>query len=293
MNSFADLSSFYDLDYPDTSDHTFLRKLVSATDPRHLLEIPCGSGRNVVPLLESSAQNVTFMDMAETMVQEIRKRIPQSERGRAQAIVGDIRSLSGVGEFDLIICPREAFQLLDPPDAAQALRSMAARISDDGLIVIDLFNFSHYPASPSDAAPDYFLPATHDWVEDWTRTAADRDLTVTRRRRQRLTASGAYFEMHYTLRVPGKPDVSFLELTFHMTNHSPEELGKLAKQSGLDVLTVLAGYSGALSQNSGSLRTIFVLGSNRYQKGGERLNRICNEIAADRRIPESHRSDAR
>lgn len=293
MSSFGDLSSFYDLDYSETRDHAFLRQLVTATDPRHLLEIPCGSGRNVIPLLESSSQNVTFMDIAETMVNETGRRIPGSERERTRAIVGDMRSLDLSNKFDLIICPREAFQLLDFREAAQALRSMATVIADEGLIVIDLFNFGHDPGLPSDTPPDYFSPAEHSWVEDWTRMTADRSLTVTRRRRQRFTSSGAYFEMHYTLRVPSRPDPSSVDLAFHITNHSPEEFSELANQSRLDILAVFPGYNCTSAKASNSLRTIYILGHDRYQKGGERLNRIRDEITTDRRSLESDRADTR
>jgi SAM-dependent methyltransferase len=282
MDSFEPLSGFYDLDYPDTSDHVFLKQLVSAVDPGHLLEIPCGSGRNVAPLLESASRNVTFMDIAETMVNETNRRIPESERERAKAVVGDMRSLGTIGELDLVICPREAFQLLNHSEAAQALSSMAASIASDGLIVIDLFNFTRDPASRSDAPPDYFSPKDHGWVEDWTRTTADRSLTVTRRRRQSFTTDGVHFEMRYTLRTPAEPKTRSVDLAFDMTNHSRDGFRQLTNQSGLDVLATFAGYGDAPTIASRSLRTVFVLGHDRHQKGGERLNRIRNEIATDR-----------
>lgn len=145
MGSFAGLSSFYDLDYPDTADHAFLRRLAAAADPGHLLEIPCGSGRNVVPLLQASSRLVTFMDIAGEMAAEAGLRIPAAERTRAQAIPGDITSLPPGGEFDLVICPREAFQLLSQAEAARALRSLAAAITGAGLIVLDLFTFTRRP----------------------------------------------------------------------------------------------------------------------------------------------------
>jgi len=293
MDSFERLSGFYDVDYPDNSDHVFLKQLVTAFDPGHLLEIPCGSGRNVAPLLESTSRNVTFADIAETMVNETNRRIPEAERRRAKAVVGDMRSLGRVGEFDLVICPREAFQLLNRSEGAQALSSMAAAMASEGLIVVDLFSFTRAPASPSDAPPDYFSPSERDgWVEDWTRTTADCSLTVTRRRRQRFTTDGVHFEMRYTLRALAEPEPRFVDLAFDMTNHSPDEFRQLAKQSGLDVLATFAGYSDTPIDTSRSPRTVFVLGHSRSQKGGERLNRIRNEIAADRWVAKSHGPDA-
>jgi len=293
MDSFEQLSGFYDVDYPDNSDHVFLKQLVSAVDPGNLLEIPCGSGRNVAPLLESTSGNVTFADIAETMVNETNRRIPKSERQRARAVVDDMRSLGTVGEFDLVICPREAFQLLNRSEGAQALSSMAATVASEGLIVVDLFSFTRAPASPSDAPPDYFSPSECDgWVEDWTRTTTDSSLTVTRRRRQSFTADGVHLEMRYTLRALAESEPRFIDLAFDMTNHSSDEFRRLAKQSGLDVLAAFAGYSDTPANTSRSLRTVFVLGHSRSQQGGERLDRIRNEIAADRRVSEPHGPDA-
>ena len=282
MDSFDQLSGFYHLDYPDTSDHVFLKQLVSAVEPRHLLEIPCGSGRNILPLLDATARRVTFMDLAETMVHETGTRIPECERERARAVQGDIRSLGAIGEFDLVICPREAFQLLSRSDAAQALRSMAASITNEGLIVIDLFKFSPQPASPSDAPPDYFTPTDHGWVADWTRTTGDGSLTVTRRRCQSFTPDGVHLEMRYTLRAPGESEPRFASLAFDLTNYTDDEFHLLASQSTLDVLASFDGYGGAATTAPRSLRTVFVLGHDRGQEAAERLHRVREVIAPGR-----------
>ncbi len=128
MGDFDPLAGFYDLDYPDTSDHDFLKRVVAAVGPGRLLEVPCGSGRNVAPLLEAAPGQVVFADLAESMVREAQAKIPATHRGRARAVVADLRSLGAAAEFDLVICPREAFQLVARPDAWLALGSMAAAL---------------------------------------------------------------------------------------------------------------------------------------------------------------------
>jgi SAM-dependent methyltransferase len=298
MASFEQLASFYDLDYPDTSDHLFLAEFTRAADPAHLLEIPCGSGRNVAVLLGASSRKVTFADIARTMVDETGRRIPARERARAKAVVADLRAVSQVGTFDLVICPREAFQLLSPSEAAQALRCLAASLTKDGLMVIDVFRFTRDHASPADAPPDYFSPsASADrWVDDWTRTAADGSLAVTRGRRQRFTPAGVHVEMRYELRDARDAEPARVELEFDMTNYSAEAFGALASRCGLTVLAAYAGYDDALvaipAPPRSSLRSVYVLGRDRGQDGAERLNRIREEITADRRIPDADRSDA-
>jgi hypothetical protein len=278
MDSFDQLADFYDLDYPDTSDHAFLGHLVRALDPDHLLEIPCGSGRNVLPLLAATKRLVTFMDVAPAMVRQADGRIPDGERTRAQAVQGDLRSRR-TAAVDLLICPREAFQLLGRSDAERALRSMAASITRDGLIVIDLFTFSARPASPADAPPDYFTPDLDGWVDDWTKTMGDGS-SVTRERRHSLTARGAHFEMLYTIARAGAGQSTQVNLAFDMANYGYDEFGELAGRCGLAVLATADGYGGGVTIGPGSLRMVFVLGHDRRQQSAERLHRLGEAIPA-------------
>jgi SAM-dependent methyltransferase len=298
MASFEKLAAFYDLDYPDTADHVFLAEFTRSAHPAHLLEIPCGSGRNVAMLLGASRREVTFADIAETMVEETGRRIPERERARASAVVADMRALSQVETFDFVVCPREAFQLLSRSEAAQALRCLGASLTDDGLMVIDMFRFTRDHASSADAPPDYFSPLARDngWIDDWTRTAADGSLAVTRGRRQHFTSAGVHFEMRYELREASDVESKRVELEFDVTNYSAEAFGALASRSGLTVLAAYAGYDDALlacpKPQGPSLRSVYVLSRRRCQDGAERLHRIREKIAAHRRIADADRSDA-
>lgn len=284
MDSFDQLADFYDLDYPDTSDHAFLRHLVRALDPHHLLEIPCGSGRNVPPLLAATKRLVTFMDVAPAMVRQANGRIPDVERTRAQAVQGDLRFLSMSAAVDLLICPREAFQLLGRSDAERALRSMAANITRDGLIVIDLFTFSARPASPADAPPDYFTPDLDGWVGDWTKTMSDGS-SVTRERWHTLTAGSAHFEMRYTIARAGAGQSGQVSLVFDMANYGYDEFGELVRRCGLAVLATADGYGGGVTTAPQSPRMVFVLGHDRGQQSAERLHRLGEAIPARGPVP--------
>jgi hypothetical protein len=207
------------------------------------------------------------------MVSETARRIPASERGRARAVLADMTALGRRSEFDLVVCPREAFQLLSPLDAGRALESLGAGLADDGVLVVDLFDFGDGPVSPADAPPDYFSPQDHGWVEDWTRADPARELTVTRRRRQTRTDGGARFELRYTV-ARGTSPARTVDLEFDMTSYTDDELRALARRSGLDVLAALAGYGPAATR-----RTVYLLGS---QQGRDRVERICRQVAADR-----------
>ncbi len=279
MDSFDQLADFYDLDYPDTSDHAFLRHLVGVLDPGHLLEIPCGSGRNVMPLLSAAKRRVTFMDLAPAMAARAGERIPPDQRDRARAVPGDLRSVGPEGPFDLVICPREAFQLLSRSDAGQALRSMAGQLTSEGLIVIDIFTFSSRPCGPAGAPPDYFTPGLRDWADDWTRTMSDGS-SLTRRRRHSQSADGVRFEMRYTILGAGLAGPRQLSLEFDMANYGYAEFGELARQSGLDVLATADSYAGGVTTAPRSPRMVFVLGHDRGQQDAERLDRIREAVTA-------------
>ena len=284
MDSFDQLADFYDLDYPDTSDHAFLGHLVRVLDPDHLLEVPCGSGRNVPPLLAATKRLVTFMDVAPAMVRQASGRIPDGARARARAVQGDLRSLGVTAAVDLLICPREAFQLLGRSDAERALRSMAASITGDGFIVIDLFTFSARPPSPADDPPEYFTPDLDGWVDDWTKVMSDGS-SVTRARRHGFTAEGAHFDMRYTIARGGAGQSRQVSLAFDMANYGYDEFGELARRCGLEVLATADGYLGGATTKPGSLRMVFVLGHDRGQQSAERLHRLSEAIPARSQVP--------
>jgi hypothetical protein len=287
MDGFEPISDFYGIDYTDTSDHVFLKHLASAADPGHLLEIPCGAGRNVATLLAATSRRVTFADIAQGMVSQAAQRIPPSERSRAKAVVADIRMLGRRDEFDLVICPREAFQLLRPSEASLALESFAASLVDDGLVAIDLFDFSRGPVSSADTPPDYFSPQDHGWVEDWTRADAAREQTVTRRRRQTRTDGGAHFELRYAVRGPADVPPRTVDFEFDMANYRDDEFRELAKRSGLDVLAAFARYGPAVVGAPAVRRTVYLLGHGRSQQGRDRVERICRQVGADRPAPDA------
>lgn len=299
-NSFDQLAGFYDLDYPDTSDHVFLRRLVAAVDPDRLLEVPCGSGRNVAPLLGAARGQVVFCDLAESMVAQAEAKIPAGDRARARGLVADLRALGASGQFDLVICPREAFQLLDRSDAAPALGSMRAALRKGGLIVVDLFQFGPETPVSADAPPDYFCHGQVGWATDWTRVTADGRLKVRRHRRQRLVTGGAHFEMRYAvwadeaMRAEDAAGSQRLELDFGMANYSAAEVARLTAASGLRVLAALSGYGASRSL----ARTVYLLGheslgQERLEQSRERVHRIRAVIGQQLPAAESDRPDSR
>ena len=286
-NSYDEIAGFYWLDYDETGDHDFLETVVRSVNPRHVLEVPCGWGRNVALILRAAADRITFMDMCEPMAVQARARVPDADRARARVLVADMRALDLTAEFDLVICPREAIQQLDQVDTGRALRSLGASLTDDGLILVDLFAFTRLPAPPAAVPPDYFEPREHDWVQDWTRTAPG--LSLTRLRRQWFTSHGVHIDFRYLVRTPPESESRSADLSFHMTNY--QDFAGLARESGLEVLAAFAGYHGAEAAPAYP-RTVFVLGRQAGQDHAELVGRLRHAIGADRLVSERDRADA-
>ena len=289
-DDYEEIAEFYWLDYDETGDHDFLKTVVESVNPRHVLEIPCGWGRNVVPILGATAGRVTFIDLSEPMTAQTRARIPASDRARARVLAADMRAVDLAAEFDLVICPRETIQMLDRADAGRALRSLGACMTDDGLIVVDLFAFTQSPAPRASAPPDYFEPREHGWQQDWIRNAPG--LSLTRRRRQWFTPSGVHIEYRYLVQAPlRRSEPRSIGLSFDMTNYHVEDFTELARDSGLEVLATFAGYHGAAATASDP-RTVFVLGRQPGQDNAERVRRLRRAVGADGLGPERDRADA-
>lgn len=292
MGDFDQVAEFYDIDYPDTSDHQFLRRLVDVWAPAHLVESPCGSGRNVPLLLGAATGRVTFVDRSPSMIREARRLIPDRDRARARAVCADMTSLDVGDDVDLLVCPREAFQLLSRSEARRALRLMSAALTDEGLIVVDLFDFAARRVTEDDAPPDYFTPGMHDWTTDWIRTARDGSI-VARHRRHEVVADAVRFEMRYDVHPPVGGRTQTLDLDFAMVTYPRPVFEEMVAACGLETLAVAAGYRGRPSGGRDSARSVYVLGKQTGQQGPDRLDRVHRAITPGERVADRDRADVR
>lgn len=105
----------------------------------NVLEVACGTGRNIPYLIPDQVESITFVDSSEKMVEEtqknFRKKFPKYKNaafavGKAETLV-DISSENF--KYDTII---EAFGLCAHEDPVAALRSMAKLLRPGGRIVL-------------------------------------------------------------------------------------------------------------------------------------------------------------
>jgi SAM-dependent methyltransferase len=108
---------------------------------RRALDLACGTGKSTEPLL-ARGYSVLACDISEAMVREAREKFPE----HAEAfVVADMRELSALGEFDLVLCLDDAINyLLSEGDLDLAFAGVARSLAPDGMFAFDLNSLRTY-----------------------------------------------------------------------------------------------------------------------------------------------------
>jgi SAM-dependent methyltransferase len=103
-------------------------------DGNRLLDVGCGTGLSFVALLDRGF-TVTACDISPGMLEIARQRVGD----RAELLVGDMRELPDLGEFDLVWAVNDAANyVLSDEELRDSLRSMARNLAPDGVVLFDL-----------------------------------------------------------------------------------------------------------------------------------------------------------
>ncbi|WEX74777.1 class I SAM-dependent methyltransferase [Sinorhizobium numidicum] len=172
-------AAFFTEEYDDRSDLRFLTGLVG-NRAISVLDIPCGTGRVSMHIARRPCR-IWSVDREPEMIRVLEQQAAHAGlRHRLKAAVGDMSEFDLGRRFDLIIVPREAFQLLTCRDsAARALTCFARHLKSDGRLVVDLANFRVGPTAARNLLPDYFTPDRRDGIRiyDWTRFSNGRRIS--------------------------------------------------------------------------------------------------------------------
>lgn len=119
-------------------EHLYLSYAMLTGGP--VLELGCGTGRLLLPLLEAGYQ-VTGVDASGEMLQRAREklsRFPQSQYRLEQSLLTDLDCLAD-GTFGLAFCALNTWLHLDSPEAAlSALNAAYRALLPAGLLVLDV-----------------------------------------------------------------------------------------------------------------------------------------------------------
>jgi SAM-dependent methyltransferase len=105
-----------------------------------LLEVACGTGASLVPMLERGWQ-VTGCDVSPRMLEVARSKIGE----RARLLLADMRELPKLGSFDLVWSLNDSINYLHGPrELEAALSGMGANLADDGVLLFDANTLATY-----------------------------------------------------------------------------------------------------------------------------------------------------
>jgi SAM-dependent methyltransferase len=119
------------------------RELGAPDRRRAILELGCGSGRALVPLVRDG-YHVVGVDAAPKMLDRARERLgrlPAAAQGRAELHRADFRTLALGRRFPLVICPFNAFMhLYTREDVERFLSVVRAHLAPGGLFAFDVLH---------------------------------------------------------------------------------------------------------------------------------------------------------
>ena len=108
-----------------------------------VLELACGAGRILIPVAESGV-SIVGLDRAPAMLSIASEKISNlnvETQRRIKIVEGDMRNFSLDERFKLIMIPYRAFlHLLTPEDQRQALCCIREHLTDDGLLIFNIFD---------------------------------------------------------------------------------------------------------------------------------------------------------
>ncbi len=138
------VAEFYDqvTPYADRKDLAFFSALAAAA-PGPVLELGCGTGRVMLPMLRAGAE-VCGIDSSRAMLGvcvEKLAREPEPLRDRAHLMLADLRDFTLGRHFALAVAPFRSFQhLLSVEDQLACLDRVRVHLTPGGRFVLDLFN---------------------------------------------------------------------------------------------------------------------------------------------------------
>lgn len=177
-----------DQDLHDRQVRGLLDILASDTpDPKHVLDLGCGDGRLLVPIVTAGHVGVGI-DEDPAALDACLQRLVESDAGSVQMYLKpgdfteDLRTLAGEGQFDLIMCLGHTWMLQhDTIDAFNLFRAIDALLKPHGQFVIDNFPAELWPCVAEGSWIDGVSPdATSQFV--W----ADNDNVFTIREDDRV-----------------------------------------------------------------------------------------------------------
>ena len=142
VEHYAD-AALYDFEYRRRrADVNFYRGLAREVGTAPILELGCGTGRLLVPLVRDG-HRVVGVDRSAAMLGAARRRLARLRRRaeRGTLVRGDFRSLGLLPRFPLVLCPFNTLQhVYSVPDFQRVLGGIRAGLAPGGRFAFDVMN---------------------------------------------------------------------------------------------------------------------------------------------------------
>jgi len=159
------LAELYDLEHDElVEDFVFYEEMVDRSG-RRVLDLGCGSGRLISPLLRGGAERIVGVDGSAALLRRAESRIGGDEElsiakgaGMIRLVLGDVRALGSldIGEtFSLAIAVGLLPHLDGPEEALRLLIGVRSLLQPDGILIIDDVGPAQLPSRD--------LPLSVDW----------------------------------------------------------------------------------------------------------------------------------
>jgi SAM-dependent methyltransferase len=217
-NDYSFIADLYDwvVPYCTREDVSFFVE-AAQTFGGPVLEIGCGTGRILIPTARAGI-DVVGLDLSPDMLEVCRehlRREPQEVRSRVDLVLADMRQFDLARAFRLVTTPFRPFQhLTTVEDQFLCLRCIQRHLSDDGRLILDIFNPSlealvhdevgeEFGEEPEFATPDgrrvvrYHKIVSRDYASQVIQVELIYYVTHPDGRKERLVQG---FPMRYTYR---------------------------------------------------------------------------------------------
>ncbi|MCA9949654.1 MAG: class I SAM-dependent methyltransferase [Anaerolineales bacterium] len=238
------IAAYYDLTHKKLhADRDFLLDLAARTgDP--ILELGCGSGRLLLPLVEAGF-HVTGLDNSAAMLTRARERLltlPLEAQNRTRLIETDMLCWQNDGmQFMLIIIPYNTLMHFNPQQIQKLFSLIHNWLGENGRLFIDLENpflLANSVVQNEFLLEDEFVdPETNETVQQFSHTTLDADVQQLHVEWKYVAVSSASTEQRRSGRNPHSTQVA---MTYHY--RFPHQLEMALTQAGLRLMRIWGGY---------------------------------------------------
>ena len=196
-----------------------------SSGPRHLLDLGCGTGNHVLPLV-CRGHTVVGVDRSESMLEHARTKISAALPAnikRPEFRLGDIRNIDLGERFDAVLMMFTVMGYLhERADFFAALKTVRRHLNAGGLFIFDVWN-----------GPGVMADKPHDR----TITVTEGATSIIRKTRVRLDAPRQICSVHFDLQRVEAGEVSKKWEEEHiMRFYFPQELELALRDNSLDLL---------------------------------------------------------